>query len=206
MREIENLEKKIIHSAIQVFIENGYDKAKMQEIAEVAGISRTNLNYYYRTKENLFSNIVDQLFDSIIPRFVHILDDTRLPFADKIYKLVDTYSDFLQNNRNIPFFIISEINRNPQLILEFFSNNKKLNDYLIKLRRIIQKEHDNLDHIPLFKKPMVEIVSLLYGIIFLPYINLPLIKELYYGDEVELNKFLKSHAENVKFILMKILN
>ena len=69
MNEELVLEDKIISSAKRVFLEKGFEKAKMQEIADTAGISRTALNYYFRTKDNLFYSIVNQIFDGLLPHF-----------------------------------------------------------------------------------------------------------------------------------------
>ena len=55
MSQLGESEVKIIEAAKQVFLEKGLENAKMQDIADTAGISRTALNYYYRTKENLFT-------------------------------------------------------------------------------------------------------------------------------------------------------
>ena len=72
MLENQETEHKIICAAKQVFIEKGLDGAKMSDIAERAGISRTALNYYYRTKENLFYAIIEQVFDLLLPRVENI--------------------------------------------------------------------------------------------------------------------------------------
>lgn len=206
MSELAISEEKIIHSAIQVFIEKGFEKAKMQDIAESAGISRTNLNYYFRTKENLFHSIVDKIFESLIPQLEHILDDEELEFMDKIFKLVDAYSSFLQKNQSMPFFIISEINRTPHLVLEFLNKSEKLSNYLEKLRKILLNDFENLNQVEILKKPVVEIISLLYGMVFTPYLLSPVVNNIYEEDEKSINEFFKSHAENVKYVLTKILS
>jgi len=50
MSQLSDSEVKIIEAAKQVFLEKGLENAKMRDIADTAGISRTALNYYYRTK------------------------------------------------------------------------------------------------------------------------------------------------------------
>ena len=48
MTEMEN---SIIDAARRVFVEKGYVATSMGDIAIEAGIGRTTLNYYFRTKE-----------------------------------------------------------------------------------------------------------------------------------------------------------
>ena len=50
----ENTEIQILVAAREVFIAKGYESARMQEIADRAGINKALLHYYFRSKENLF--------------------------------------------------------------------------------------------------------------------------------------------------------
>ena len=53
----ENTEEKILKAAEEVFVQKGLDGARMQEIADKAGINKSLLHYYYRTKDKLFSKV-----------------------------------------------------------------------------------------------------------------------------------------------------
>ena len=108
MNEELVLEDKIIGSAKRVFLEKGFEKAKMQEIADTAGISRTALNYYFRTKDNLFYSIVNQIFDGLLPRFEQVLEKQNQTFSERIADLVDTYNEFL---RLTPIFRFSSFRK-----------------------------------------------------------------------------------------------
>ena len=47
-------EEKIIIAARNIFTKKGMNGARMQEIADEAGINKALLHYYYRNKEQLF--------------------------------------------------------------------------------------------------------------------------------------------------------
>lgn len=49
--EIITMENRILEAAKQVFVRKGYEATKMGDVAAEAGIGRTALHYYYRTKE-----------------------------------------------------------------------------------------------------------------------------------------------------------
>ncbi len=200
-----DLEKKIIESAKRVFLEKGFEKAKMQEIANSVGISRTALNYYFRTKDNLFYSIVDQIFDGLLPKFEKVLEKQNQTFSERISDLVDLYNEFLQANTEIPFFIISEINRNPQLLAGFIQNSKKIKGYLFLLRQMLDttQKPDGVNYV--FNMPIEELITLFYGLLFMPYIISPIVKELYSGDGERITDYYDHHAENVKFILKKLI-
>ncbi len=64
-------EEKIFEAATEVFVEKGMDGARMQDIANHAGINKALLHYYYRTKEKLFSAVFEmiarKMFNKIRP-------------------------------------------------------------------------------------------------------------------------------------------
>ena len=64
-------EEKIIDAARKLFTQNGFSATRTRDIAEEAGINLALLNYYFRSKQNLFQIIIeekfDQLFGVIIP-------------------------------------------------------------------------------------------------------------------------------------------
>ena len=60
-------EKIIIKAAHEVFIEKGLQGARMQEIADRAGINKALLHYYFRSKDKLFDAVFQDIIKEIIP-------------------------------------------------------------------------------------------------------------------------------------------
>ena len=54
MTKEQNTEDKIVEAAKTVFVQKGMDGARMQHIADEAGINKALLHYYFRTKDKLF--------------------------------------------------------------------------------------------------------------------------------------------------------
>jgi len=55
-------ERLILEAAEKVFAEAGYGGATMQLIADVAGLPKANLHYYFPTKEALYRQVVEAIF------------------------------------------------------------------------------------------------------------------------------------------------
>ena len=53
----DSTEDKILEAATNVFVSKGMEGARMQEIADKAGINKALLHYYFRSKEHLFEAI-----------------------------------------------------------------------------------------------------------------------------------------------------
>ncbi|MDB9755955.1 TetR/AcrR family transcriptional regulator, partial [Winogradskyella sp.] len=58
----KNTEAQILNAAKQIFQTKGMDGARMQEIADKAGINKALLHYYYRNKQLLFEAVFKNAF------------------------------------------------------------------------------------------------------------------------------------------------
>lgn len=56
-------ERAILEAAEKVFAEAGFGGATMQMIADMAGLPKANLHYYFATKEDLYRKVVQQIFE-----------------------------------------------------------------------------------------------------------------------------------------------
>ena len=51
---------KILDTAFELFHKKGYKSVSMEEIATIAGVKKSNLFYYYPSKETLGVAVIDQ--------------------------------------------------------------------------------------------------------------------------------------------------
>ncbi len=58
----QEAEALILSAAEKVFSEAGFGGATMQLIADVAGLPKANLHYYFPTKESLYRQVVQKIF------------------------------------------------------------------------------------------------------------------------------------------------
>ncbi|MCB2111255.1 MAG: TetR family transcriptional regulator C-terminal domain-containing protein [Defluviimonas sp.] len=56
-------ERVILEAAEKVFAEAGFGGATMQLIADMAGLPKANLHYYFPTKEELYRKVVSRIFE-----------------------------------------------------------------------------------------------------------------------------------------------
>jgi AcrR family transcriptional regulator len=54
----EEAKKRILYTATNLFLENGYKKTKMTEIARALGVSKGALYQYYKSKEELLLEVI----------------------------------------------------------------------------------------------------------------------------------------------------
>jgi len=195
MNNNQTTENKVIDAAKQVFIEKGLEGTKMSDIAERAGISRTTLNYYYRTKENLFHAIIEQIFDILLPR-VELISLENGDFASKVEMIVDIYDDVLRKNENMPRFVFVEIQRNPSLISEFVARSAKAQLYISTISELLEHAVDS----NFTKMTKEHVLTTFVGLIVAPYLLEPLLA-MYRTDEKEKEIFKNNQILIIKRLL-----
>jgi TetR/AcrR family transcriptional regulator len=108
-------EEKIRRTALLLFLERGFERTSIREIARKAKINIALMNYYFRSKENLF----DSIFSGLLGKYTPILNgilNSPLPLEEKIKMYVEEYIDILQENPKLTYFVLSVLHRKPDKI------------------------------------------------------------------------------------------
>lgn len=109
-------EQKILDAAELEFLDEGFSGARMQNIADRAGINKALLHYYFRSKDKLFELVLRHKMNQFVPQLTQSPEDEQIPVIEKIEQFVTAYLTMLRKNPKLPLFIISTINRNPELV------------------------------------------------------------------------------------------
>lgn len=195
----ENMEIQIIEVARQMFLENGYKNTNMSDIASNIGINRTTLHYYYNTKEKLFKAIFGKIIQSFLPKIQDILLNEE-PFFDKLDKVLDIYFDIFLTTPYLPKFIIGEINRDVNQLLDAaYSIGFKNYIELVSKKINEEMEKGNIKRIPIH----IILMSFISQLTF-PFIAKNLIEEILRTDNKKLEDIIKQWKE-VIIMQMKAL-
>lgn len=106
-------EQKIIVSAERLFYQKGKAGCSMQDIADDAGINRTLLNYYFRSKDQLFEAVFRKALGSFVPNMAAMLHSD-ISFEEYVPNLIGTVIDTMIENPQIPIFVLQELSSNPE--------------------------------------------------------------------------------------------
>ncbi len=89
--------EKILLAAEQEFLENGYEMARIDEIARRAGVTRAMLFYHFNSKQNIFYEIVRRFIDQVKIQFnkVMLCADLEAPldFRARLAAMLDFYGE-----------------------------------------------------------------------------------------------------------------
>ena len=185
-------ETKIIEAATLVFIRKGRQGASMQDIADEAGINRTLLNYYFRSKDKLFDLIFEDVFLKFIPEIKNLMI-IELPFLKKIEMFIDNYTSVLLSNPITPIFILHEISNNPDRLVETIKSRGVDPDIFLNQ---IRSEMDKGNIIRM--DPREFTINLLSLVVF-PFAAKPvLLRMLFRGNNQAYTRFLEERKASLK--------
>ncbi len=80
--EAQETREAIINAAIDVFYEYGVSKASLEDIAEVAGVTRGAVYWHFKNKAAIFSAIHDQFHTSVMEGFMANAETSETPLKD----------------------------------------------------------------------------------------------------------------------------
>lgn len=194
-------EEKIIAAAKTIFLQQGYAGARMQDIADAAGINKALLHYYFRNKDKLFEMIFMQSIQKMIPTINSVFDSEDDLFL-KIRKFVSAYTEMLSENPYLPLFIANELSTNPEKIIKLVmtsANDKPhINRFIKDIQTAIEQE---------LIKP-ISTINLFINIMSLcifPYIAKPMMQFFLKLDELEYRIILEQRKqEAADFIINSI--
>lgn len=130
-----NTEAQIKKAAKSVFLKKGLAGARIQEIADLAGIGRTALHYYFRSKEKLFQVVWKEAFSEISQR-TEILRNSNYSTFEKMEAFVDGYFDKALLEPELDIFMLNEFNNNPDMMRSILMGDADNNPLDILLRGI----------------------------------------------------------------------
>ena len=88
-RQDLSLERKtqILDAALRVFARKGFHKARMDDIAEKAGLSKGLLYWYFESKEALIQALVKLLFEPDLRELERLLTEKDRPVPERVEEL-----------------------------------------------------------------------------------------------------------------------
>jgi AcrR family transcriptional regulator len=191
--------EKIMQAAQLVFLRKGMDGARMQEIADEAGINKALLHYYFHTKELLFREVFYGVLRQLIPGLIRIFRGDE-PFGAKIESIVAEYDAFISSNPILPQFVIREINRDPDQLAGFMTDQGL--DFALVSGMIEQEVRKGTIRPITFPHLLTNLV----GMVVMPYVGRPLFqRKLFMNDPEKYDQFLRERRSVITLFIQQAL-
>lgn len=188
-------EEKILQSAEFIFLRDGYDGARMQEIADHANINKAMLHYYFRNKDLLFARIFTQKMQAFFPIIQsQILKSTTV--VEKLQAFVAAYMDLLLKTPYLPHFILSSVHKNPDLLKEI---NNPMPAFMLQM---LEKELSEGNY---RKVSAHQLFISILGMCVMPFVGKPMLKHIFCIEEADFQKILQERTKEIQSYIAYIL-
>ena len=194
-------EQKIKLAAKEVFHTKGYAATRTRDIASVAGINLALLNYYFRSKERLFEEVMLESMGDFMQTMMQVFNQENTSLEEKIAGIVDAYHVLLNDRPDLPVFILSELrNGNDSVVLKA-TGLKKIYEqsYFVKQYQQAVKNGEYQD------RPILWLIMNMMSLTIFPFMGIPLLKIIGNTDDQSIQMMLAERKEHiVKWVIQSL--
>lgn len=197
----DNTEEKIRVVAKRLFTEKGYAGTTIREVVDEAGVNVALLNYYFRSKEKLFTTIFAENFEEYSQELEAIFYYENISLEDRIRRFVNEMTEHLKKNPDLPLFLLIEFKQNNVSLQEKFKANKHkfLESGFVKQ---LQEEAAKGRIRPI---DPFQFEFLLNSMVAAPFLALPALKEVNKLEGEPLDRFLDERKNIVADMIIAYL-
>lgn len=178
-------EQLIKDTAKRIFFSEGKLHATTQDIADAAGVNRTLLNYYFRSRDILFEQVASEA-RAELSAVMDSVFSSELKLKDKIQRLITVFMDEAMKYPYREMFVITELNRGDKAVPE----EKKT-----RLKAFLKEISKEMDKGEIRKMDPRHFCMNLFSLMAYPLISNCLNKSLYNISDTEYTKLMKERKQ-----------
>ena len=192
-------EQHIKDTARTVFLKEGKMLATTQDIADAAGVNRTLLHYYFRSRDVLFNMVFTEALTKLRERLHEVIGATH-PFRQKIENVLDVFYEELTELPYLETFIALQLNQEPEKYEELFIKLPGGKERIKNFLKEIQQEMDN-GTIPVMK-PINFFINL-FALMAYPFVARPIYRKMFELSDAAYDKLLPESKNVIMQLLFK---
>lgn len=128
--------EKIYQIATKIFARNNYDAVSIDSIVEKAKIAKGTFYYHFASKEELFSNLIDQGIDELVLLIKQSIKNVNDPFK-KIEAILETQLNYFLQHQDVCRILLTEVWRTETRWRKYI--NRINQEYITILSRVIRQ-------------------------------------------------------------------
>jgi AcrR family transcriptional regulator len=132
--------ERLLESAKILFSQKGYYATSVEDIVASAGLSKGAFYFYFKSKEELFKSLVEEMHLSIVKRLESFLE-RELPLEDALIEHAKVFLEDIYQNRHIAqIFLFQLVGTNEEFRELYYTKIAHLRELLTKMvDRAIQR-------------------------------------------------------------------
>ncbi|HZK19846.1 MAG TPA: TetR/AcrR family transcriptional regulator [Treponemataceae bacterium] len=134
--EHDKRKREILENALDIFVEEGYEDATFQKIADRCGITRTTLYIYFKNKREIFLWSIKQLTQTLEDELFAVIRNNSLSEPVKLITVLNTIIDKCVENRRLFSVVLLYL---LQLQKQNLNPGQRVRRRIIRLRHLLSK-------------------------------------------------------------------
>lgn len=178
-------EQLIKDTAKRIFFSEGKLHATTQDIADAAGVNRTLLNYYFRSRDILFEQVATEArleMSAVLDKVF----TAELEFKDKLQQLINVFMDEAMKFPYREVYVVTELNRTDKVVPE----EKKT-----RVKAFLKEISAEMEQGKIKKMDPRQFCMNLFSLMAYPLITNCLNKSIYNVNEAEYQKLMKDRKK-----------
>lgn len=196
---VQDTEQVILDAARKVFVELGPVNARMQDVADEADITPSLLNYYFRTRKQLYRAVFEEELRRFVPPQIDELASER-PLEEKLRDFSRQVIDFHADNPHLAAFVAFETHYNDD-------HRERLDTVFSGMDlTVLQQQLDARAEAK--NEPAVDARHLLADILslcLLPFVAMPIFKSMLSIEDEQYTAFLEERKTKVPELVSRAL-
>jgi AcrR family transcriptional regulator len=203
----ENTEQRILQAARSVFVRRGTAGARMQEIADEAGVNQALLHYYFRSKDRLAAAVFREAAGRLVPSVAALVGGEGT-IEEKVERFVHLYIDTVRHSPFLPGYVVSELHHHPERVKAMMSEaagarvEQLGRGFVQRLDEQLKQRAAEGTMRPI--TPQQFVVSVM-GLVVMPFLARPLLPILLDAGDGAFDRFLDERRANLPGFIMSAL-
>ena len=195
-------EERILDAATQNFLFRGYAGARMQQIANDAGVNKALLHYYFENKEVLFKRVMEDALAGFGSIAGVLLEKEAGTLQQRLSLLTERFLQILLRKPFLPGFVLQESQQHPEIMYPIL---KQYEADLGALQLEINAEAAAGRMQPVEAR---ELIVNMFSVCFFPFLAMPLLSQVLYAEADEaLGSLLNQRRKAVEeLVLTRVFN
>ena len=195
MDHLSETEQKIYQAATRIFIRQGRDGARMEDIAKDAGINKALLHYYFRSKEKLYATVFEQEVRKVVMDLFQSMN-LELDIQTFLHSFIFTYIDRLYQNPAVVQFMLWEM-RDPNPIIHTIFYKIFSGEQFSPPQKVVQKIQQAVKNQELRKLDARHLLLNIIGMCIYTFIAAPIIITLFPELKMQDRSFINQRKNEI---------
>ncbi|AXY73012.1 TetR/AcrR family transcriptional regulator [Paraflavitalea soli] len=191
-------EQQIKDAARRLFFAEGRFNATTQEIADAAGVNRTLVNYYFRSRDLLFDQILKEARDTMDQRLDMAMSN-ETSFKKKIEHFIDIFTEQAFTYPYLDIYMVTRINEDVEKQNEIISDLKKTD----RIKNFLKDVEAEIKKGTVEKMEPVQFLINLISLLSHPVVIQPLFKKIFNYSDKQYKQMLVARKELILKMLFK---